>query len=158
MTTERGKFLKKYSFRLQTVLEMREKKLEEKRREMALVIAKLNEQNQMKEELIQKKESAKAFLETIYEGSEELDILTIRNYKDFIGKVITEEKNKEMIIEKIEKVLRIKQLEVTNALKELKILEKLKETQEKKFYQNYEYVQAKEIDDISSTRYKKALI
>lgn len=137
---------------------MREKKLEEKRREMALVIAKLNEQNQMKEELIQRKESAKAFLETIYEGSEELDILTIRNYKDFIGKVITEEKNKEMIIEKIENVLRIKQIEVTNALKEVKILEKLKETQEKKFYQNYEYVQAKEIDDISSTRYKKVLI
>lgn len=150
--------MKKYSFRLQTVLGMREKTLETKRLEMAKVIAKLNEQNQKLEEFISKKDFAKTCLEKIYEGSEDLDITRITNYKDYIGKMITESKKQEKVIEQTTYQLRFKQHEVTEALKAVKILEKLKETQEQKFYQHYEYVQAKEIDDIASTRYRKALV
>lgn len=147
--------MKKYSFRLQTVLEMREKKLEDKRREMALVIAKLNEQNQQLQELIQRQENVKTTLEDIYNSGKELDILEITNYKDYLGKVIVDAKNQEVVIEKTKNLLKFKQMEVTEALKEVKILEKLKETQEKKFYEHYNYVEAKEIDDIASTRYKR---
>lgn len=157
-TGERGAFLKKYSFRLQTVLEMREKKLEDKRREMAEVIAKLNEQTKRLEGLIARETNVRSTLEHIYSSGEELDILEITNYKDFLGKVIVDAKSQEKIIEKTKYLLRFKQLEVTEALRAVKILEKLKETQEKKFYQHYEYVQAKELDDIASTRYKKAMI
>lgn len=147
--------MKKYSFRLQTVLEMREKKLEDKRREMALVIAKLNEQNQQLQGIIQKQEDAKITLENIYGSGKELDILEVTNYKNYLGKMITDAKNQQIVIDRTKNLLRFKQLEVTEALKEVKILEKLKETQEKKFYEHYNYVQAKEIDDIASTRYKK---
>lgn len=150
--------MKKYSFRLQTVLELREKKLEDKRREMALVVSKLNEETQRREDFISKHNHTREMLESIYEGSKELDILEVTNYKNFLGKIIVNIKNQEVIIAQINKVLRIKQAEVTEALKQVKILEKLKETQEKKFYQHYEYVQAKEIDDIASTRYKKAAV
>ena len=148
--------MKKYSFRLQTVLEIREKKLEEKRREMAKVIAKLNEQIIGLEELFSKQISAKASLESIYAGEKELDILEITNYKNYLGKIVNDAKNQEVAIESTRNLLKFKQLEVTEALKEVKILEKLKEKQEKKFYQHYEYVQAKEIDDIASTRYRVA--
>ena len=150
--------MKKYSFRLQTVLEMREKKLEDKRREMAKVIAQLNEQNQKLETLVNKKDNTKTSLEKIYEGRKELDILEITNYKDYLSKIITDGKTQEKVIENTKNMLKFKQLEVTNALKEVKIMEKLKETQEKNFYQHYEYVQAKEIDDISSTRYKRTTV
>lgn len=135
---------------------MREKKLEEKQREMALVIAKLNEQNEYLEQLISKEKNVRETLERIYNEGKELDIGEITNYKNFLGKVITDAKNQEKIIEKTTHLLKFKQLEVTEALKEVKILEKLKETQEKKFYQHYEYIQTKEIDDIASTRYKKS--
>lgn len=137
---------------------MREKKLEEKRLEMAKIIAQLNEQIQKQEELITKVETSQKSLEKIYEGSEELDILEIRNYKDFLAKVASDIKTQEETIKKTRNALRFKQLEVTEALKEVKVLEKLKETQEKKFYQHYEYVQAKEIDDIATTRYKRVLV
>lgn len=147
--------MKRYSFRLQTVLEMREKKLEDKRREMALVIAKLNEQNQQLQGIIQKQENAKITLENIYSSGKELDILEVTNYKNYLGKMITDAKNQQIVIGRTQNLLRLKQMEVTEALKEVKILEKLKETQEKKFYEHYNYVQAKEIDDIASTRYKK---
>jgi len=147
--------LKKYAFRLQTVLEIREKKLEDKRREMAKVIAQLNEQNELLEEFIAKQQNAKNSLENIYSGGQELDILEITNYKDYLGKVIVDAKNQEAIIERTKHLLKFKQLEVTEALKEVKILEKLKETQEKKFYQEILDVEAKELDDIASTRFKK---
>ena len=148
--------MKKYSFRLQTVLEIREKKLEDKRREMAAVIAKLNEQNEILDRIVTRQNSIKTGLEDIYNSGKELDILEITNYKNFLGKMVIDAKNQEKIIEQTKHLLTFKQFEVTEALKEVKVLEKLKETQEKKFYQHYEYVQAKEIDDITSTRNKKA--
>lgn len=149
--------MKKFSFRLQTVLEMREKKLEDKRREMARVIAVLNEQIGVKEKFIQKSDSTRKSLENIYEGSEELDILEITNYKDFLGKMANEIIKQEAVINNTRNVLKLKQHEVTIALKEVKILEKLKETQQKKFYEEMIYLEGKEIDDIASTRYKKAV-
>ena len=148
--------MKKYSFRLQTVLEIREKKLEEKRREMAVVIARLNEQNEYLEHLAKTQLQVIDILEKIYDSGKELDILEVTNYKSYFGQLIVDIKNQEEIVKKTEMLLKFKQLEVTEALKEVKVLEKLKEKQEKKFYQNYERLQAKEIDDIASTRYRKA--
>lgn len=150
--------MKKYSFRLQTVLEMREKKLEDKRKEMAVVVAKLNDQLEALENLMSRQESIKNNIEFIFDDGKDLNIQEITNYKDYLGKVIVDAKNQEQVIEQTRFSLRFKQLEVQEALKEVKILEKLKETQEKKYYQNYEYIQAREIDDIASTRYKKVLI
>lgn len=135
---------------------MREKKLEDKRREMAAVIQKLNMQNEILKQIIIKQSDIKENLEDIYNSGQELDILEITNYKNFLGKMVVEEKKMGQVIQETKYLLRFKQLEVTEALKEVKVLEKLKETQEKKFYQHYEYLQAKEIDDIASTRYKKA--
>lgn len=150
--------MKKYSFRLETVLELREKKLEDKRLEMAKVIAQLNEQNKKLEELKFKQENTKTSLENIYQGRKELDILEITNYKDYLGRIITDGKTQQKVIENTKNLLRFKQLEVTNALKEVKTLEKLKETQQKKYYQHYNYLESKEIDDIASTRFNKTTV
>jgi len=147
--------LKKYKFRLQTVLGMRQKVLEEKQLEMAKVVSLLNMQLQVLEDLLNKKELTKKNLEKIYENNAELDILEITNHKNFFSKMINNIKIQEEVIKNIQIVLNAKQQEVTEALKEVKILEKLKEKQEKKFYQHYEYLQGKEIDDIASTRYQK---
>lgn len=137
---------------------MREKNLEDKRREMAVIISKLNEQNEYLQSLISRQNISKTVLESIYAGSKELDILEITNYKDFLGKMGVDIKTQQSVIEKTQILLKVKQLQVTEALKEVKILEKLKETQEKKFYQHYNYVESKEIDDIASTRYHKSLV
>jgi len=151
-------FLKKYSFRLQTVLGMREKFLEEKQLEMAKIADMLNKQITKLENLLSKKENTRISLENIYEKDEALDIFGITNYKNFLAKIINDVKIQEGVIENIKSVLKVKQMEVNEAYKEVKVLEKLKEKQEKKFYQHFEYVQAQEIDDISSTRYKRVSV
>lgn len=137
---------------------MREKKLEDKRREMAKVIAQLNEQNEVLQGFTTRKEQVKTSLERIYESGENLDILEITNYKDYLGKISVDIQNQGKVIEKTQYLLRFKQLEVTEALKEVKVLEKLKETQEKKFYSHVNYVEAKELDDIASTRFRKIAV
>lgn len=147
--------MKKYSFRLQTVLNMREKVLEEKQLEMAKILHVLNDQINALENLLSKKEATKTSLERIYEGEANLDILEITNYKNYLSKIINDAKFQERIIENTKMILHSKRCEVNEALKEVKVLEKLKEKQEAKFYQHYEYVQAKEIDDIASTRYHR---
>ena len=134
---------------------MREKVLETKQLEMAKIAGLLNSQIQQLEGLFSRIENVKTSLESIYESDEELDIFEITSYKNFLGKVTNDVKIQERTIENTRIILRSKQVEVNAAFKEVKILEKLKEKQEKSFYQNYEYVQSKEIDDIASTRYHR---
>jgi len=123
-----------------------------------MVIAKLNEQNDVLNGFISKKDQTRNYLERIYESGEALDIMEVTNYKDYLGKIAFDIKDQEKVIEKTQYLLRFKQLEVTEALKELKVLEKLKETQERKFYNHVNYVEAKELDDIASTRFKKLAV
>ncbi len=145
--------MKKFAFRLQVVLNMREKTLEDKRLEMAQVVKRLNVQIERLEDLKAKQERLTTELNGIYDNSE-IDIGGIYTYKSFIAKLFDDIRNQEKIISEWRKLLRIKQNEVNEALKQVKILEKLKEKEEKKFNDFINYQEAKEIDDIVTTRYK----
>ena len=145
--------MKKFAFRLQVVLNMREKTLEDKRLEMAQVVKRLNVQIERLEDLKAKQERLTTELNGIYDNSE-IDIGGIYTYKSFIAKLFDDIRNQEKIISEWRKLLMIKQNEVNEALKQVKILEKLKEKEEKKFNDFINYQEAKEIDDIVTTRYK----
>ena len=145
--------MKKFAFRLQVVLNMREKTLEDKRLEVAQVVKRLNVQIERLEDLKAKQERLTTELNGIYDNSE-IDIGGIYTYKSFIAKLFDDIRNQEKIISEWRKLLRIKQNEVNEALKQVKILEKLKEKEEKKFNDFINYQEAKEIDDIVTTRYK----
>ncbi len=145
--------MKKFTFRLQVVLNMREKTLEDKRLEMAQVVKRLNVQIEKLEGLKEKQERLTSELNGIYD-KDEIDIGGIYTYKSFIAKLFDDIRNQEKIISEWRKLLRIKQNEVNEALKQVKILEKLKEKEEKKFNDFINYQEAKEIDDIVTTRYK----
>lgn len=145
--------MKKFTFRLQVVLNMREKTLEDKRLEMAQVVKRLNVQIEKLEGLKQKQERLTNELNGIYDN-DEIDIGGIYTYKSFIAKLFDDIRNQEKIISEWRKLLTIKQREVNEALKRVKILEKLKEKEEKKFNDFINYQEAKEIDDIVTTRYR----
>ena len=51
------------------------------------------------------------------------------------------------------RLLEVKRREVNEVLKEKKVLEKLKENQQKKYYQEFEQYERRELDDMSSSRY-----
>ena len=75
--------MKKYSFRLQPVLDIREKTLEDKRLEMAQVIQLLNEQQEGLERLIAKQASYKDELESL-SLEDDLNVFALANFKNYM--------------------------------------------------------------------------
>lgn len=145
--------MKKYSFRLQPVLDIREKALEDKRLEMAQVIQLLNEQQEGLERLIAKQASYKDELESL-SLEEDLNVFALANFKNYMVNLQEQITQQEHNIENTKKALRVKQEAVNEALKDVKVLEKLKEKQSQKFYKDIEMKEANEIDDISTARYR----
>lgn len=145
--------MKKYSFRLQPVLDIREKTLEDKRLEMAQVIQLLNEQQEGLERLIAKQASYKDELESL-SLEDDLNVFALANFKNYMVNLQEQITQQEHNIENTKKALRVKQEAVNEALKDVKVLEKLKEKQSQKFYKDIETKEANEIDDISTARYR----
>lgn len=145
--------MKKYSFRLQPVLDIREKTLEDKRLEMAQVIQLLNEQQEGLERLIAKQASYKDELESL-SLEDDLNVFALANFKNYMVNLQEQITQQEHNIENTKKALGVKQEAVNEALKDVKVLEKLKEKQSQKFYKDIEMKEANEIDDISTARYR----
>ena len=146
--------MKKYSFRLQPVLEIREKALEDKRLEMAKVLKLLNDYDNELKTLEEKTVNYNVELEGISNSNDYINVADIAGYNNYLVDIEQKIKNQKFLIENTKKVLREKQSEVNEALKEVKVLEKLKETQSQKFYKAIEKKEAEEIDDIITARYK----
>lgn len=145
--------MKKYSFRLQPVLDIREKTLEDKRLEMAQVIQLLNEQQDGLGKLLAKQDAYKEELESL-SLEDDLNVFSLANFKNYMVNLQTQIKQQEANIENTKKALSVKQDAVNEALKDVKVLEKLKEKQSQKFYRDIEMKEANEIDDISTARYR----
>lgn len=146
--------MKKFKFRLETILTLKEKTLNEKRQELAKVMNLLNDAKLHLEELNDSKEKASLALMEIYQGSEFFDLNKIQMYKEYLIKLDSNIQNQNNIIKQIEKTLKAKQEEVNQALIDKNILEKLKEKQSQKHYKEILHKEAVELDDISISRYK----
>ena len=147
--------MKKFEFRLQTVLEMRKKVLEQKQLEMAKIVQELNIQIEHRENLIATEEKARNTLENEHMVGE-INIDQISNYKNYLEQLLLDIKKSEDKINHIRKFVKIKQAEVQEAYKQVKVLEKLKEKQEKEFYTTVDKLFDKEIDDLAITRYESS--
>lgn len=138
---------------MQVVLDMREKELEERQMEMAKVLAALNAQREKLQNIILAQEKNKDELEALC-TSENIDIAQIESHREYGIKLIADSKNQERIIANTEAILKKKQEEVKEAHKKVEVLNKLKEKQEKEYYQEFINAEIKEIDDLTSARFR----
>ena len=92
----------------------------------------------------------------VFNSGNDLNVVEVQRYKDFINKLIVDISNQKVIIQNVQKLLEIKRKEVNEVLKEKKVLEKLKENQKKQYYKELEQNSRKELDDITSSRYRSA--
>ena len=95
-------------------------------------------------------------LMNVFNSGNDLNVVEVQRYKDFINKLIVDISNQKVIIQNVQKLLEIKRKEVNEVLKEKKVLEKLKENQKKQYYKELEQNSRKELDDITSSRYRSA--
>lgn len=147
--------MKKFQFRLQVVLDIKEKLLEQKLLELSKVQRGLQEAVQKQRTLEGYQMEINEALMNVFQSGNDLDLIEVQRYKDFINKLIVDISNQKVVIQNINKVLELKRKEVNEVLKEKKVLEKLKENQQKKYYQAYDYYQSRELDDIASARYAR---
>lgn len=138
---------------MQVVLDLREKELEERQMEMAKIVAALNAQQEKLQDIFLAQENNTQQMETLY-TTETLDISHIEGHRAFGIKLIQDAKNQERIIANTQNILKMKQKEVKEAYQKVETLKKLKEKQEKEYYQEFLRAETKEIDDITSARYK----
>ncbi len=149
--------MRRFNFRLQSILNIREKKLEDERLKLAGIISKLEEQKDILLEMNEKKENLENELNNSLDNRV-LDIQTVVGFKNYLLRMSDDIKMQFEIIKRTQIELEEQQIEVSKAYKEVKVLEKLKEKQYKNFLFEYEQSQIKELDDITSSRQKKKVI
>lgn len=145
--------MKKFQFRLQVVLDIKEKLLEEKLLELSKVQRGLQEAIEKQRTLESYQLEINQALLKVFESGNDLNLVEVQRYKDFINKLIVDISSQKVVVQNISRLLEVKRREVNEVLKEKKVLEKLKENQQKKYYQEFEQYERRELDDMSSGRY-----
>ena len=146
------RILKKFKFRLQVVLDMRQNELEQRQMEAAKILAALRKQEGELQDIINSQNLNHEQMLALYD-SESLDIQQIEAHRDYSLKLVVDENNKKRIIANTKILLEKKQNEVKEAYKKVEILKKLKEKQEKEYYKEFLDSEIKEIDDITTARF-----
>ena len=82
--------MKKFRFRLQVVLDMREKELEERQMEMARIVTALNTQQEKLQNIFQRQKENSLMQETLA-AAENLDIFQLEEHRTFGIKLIGDE-------------------------------------------------------------------
>ena len=144
--------MKKFKFRLQVVLDMRENELEQRQMEAAKILAALRQQDAKLHNIIKSQTLNSKELDSLF-NAESLDIQQIEAHRDYGLKLETDIKNQERVITNTKMILEKKQEEVREAHKKAEILRKLKEKQEDEYYKEILRLEVKEIDDITSARF-----
>ena len=145
--------MKKFNFRLETVLKLKEKALSDKLLELAKITKILQEEEEKLGSIKTRMEEINNNLIESFNGSD-INIIEIQTSKGFLIKLGNEAKNQKELLKQINRAIQERQKEVQEALKEKNILEKLKEKQSKKHYDEFMYKEAVELDDIAISRYK----
>ena len=148
--------MKKFQFRLQVVLDIKEKLLEQKLIELSKVQKGLQEAIQKQQTLESYQIEINQALLKVFQSGNDLDLVEVQRYKDFINKLLVDISAQKVVVQNITKLLEIKRKEVNDVLKEKKVLEKLKENQKQKYYKEFEHYERSELDDIASSRYMRA--
>ena len=148
--------MKKFQFRLQVVLDIKEKLLEQKLVELSKVQKGLQEAIQKQQTLESYQVEINQALLKVFQSGNDLDLVEVQRYKDFINKLLVDISAQKVVVQNITKLLDIKRKEVNEVLKEKKVLEKLKENQKIKYYKEFEQYERNELDDIASSRYMRA--
>ena len=138
---------------MQVVLNMRENELEARQMELAKILTALNSQKEKLQSILLAQQENKANLEAL-STQEELDIMQVQMHQGFVIKLQNDAVNQERIIANTETILKHKQKEVLEAHKKVEVLKKLKEKQEQEYYKEFLQTETKEIDDITSARFR----
>ncbi len=147
--------MKKYKFRLQTVLEIKEKKLEQKLLELAQIVSTLNKEVEIEKQLIQEQNTLQSTIINMNSIDSPKSLFEIQNSRGYWGNLGVKINQQRERIKNIETFMHAKQVEINEALKEKRVLENLKTKEEEKYYKEFLAHERKELDEIALSRYSR---
>jgi len=141
----------KFKFKLQGLLNIKQKIEDQKRQEYGLAVAGLELEKQKKQDLLDKREeSIVEFRKRINEIVNSQSHSSYNNYIEFLkGEVLRQEK----VILEAEKKVEKKRQELVEAMKERKTMEKLSERQYEEFLLEQKLAEQRIVDEIVSYRF-----
>jgi len=148
--------VKKFKFKLQSVLDARIKALENCQLALSKVEFKLNQAVKHLEQLYELQKKSKSELESLLTAGTQIDLMIICCHQNYIEKLKSDIKDQHKIIASIEIELEEKKQKVLEALKAKTMLEKLKEKALKEFKENFERLDMLQIDEIATNRQKRS--
>lgn len=146
--------MRRFNFTLESVLVVKQKKLEDERIKLAKIINTLNKQKEVLDELISNCKRIQNEADEYATGSN-FNIEMITSFRLYSIKLNNEIKKQKEIIKKTSLDLTIQQNAANKAYIEVKTLEKLKEKQKEKYDREFLNEESKTLDDIVSSRHLK---
>ncbi|UKI42376.1 MAG: flagellar export protein FliJ [Candidatus Melainabacteria bacterium] len=134
--------MKKFKFRLQTVLELKSKILDEKLIELSKILSQINTEKEVLNELEMKQKSLNETVLNVISNSSNIDVEQVINLKNYLPKLDDKIKSQHQLICDMKNVLELKQDEVNAAYRDKEILEKLKEKQKNLTIKNLKKLKA----------------
>jgi len=140
----------KFKFRLQGLLNVKEKIEDRKRQEYGLAVAQVEREKQKKQDILDKKEAMivefrQCIDKIIKAGSHD----SYNNFIEFLKEEVTRQ---EKVILEAQKKVEMKRQELVDAMRERKTLEKLSERQYEEFLLGQKLAEQKIVDEIVSYR------
>lgn len=140
-----------FEFRLESFLSVKEKLEEQKKLEYGKALNKLEEERQIKSQLLEQKQNLIYTCREILEiGVRPQEIQNYNRYIDFMKKKI---RDQNILIEIAEKNAEEKRQELVNAMKERKMLDTLKEKDKVEYLKEQNKKEQKIVDEIVSYQY-----
>ena len=146
--------MKKFRFRLQPVLRLRQQQQDQKKRRVTDLIEQVNAEQNHALALAQGLQVEGETLKQQYLGGK-VDLAWVAQYRRFVTAT------QQAINERIRRVgviqgdLQRARLELTEAAKQTKILEKLREKQKKRHQEAFDRTEISQIDDIATRAYAR---
>jgi len=141
----------KFVYRMQGILNVKEKMESQAKNEFAIASAALNEEVEKLNVLVFRKEGFEHDLEMLYRDI--LDINEISKTQDAIENLKYQIKLQEIRVSEAEQALEQTRMKLTEAMLERKTHDKLKEKQFEEFLAEESAKESKEIDELVSYRY-----
>ena len=132
---------------------MRVSELEQRQMEAAKILAMVREQEAELKNIIKSQLHNSEQMENLY-NLDVLNIQQIEAHREFGIKLTVDIQNQERKLNNTKMFFTKKQKEVQEAHKKVEVLKKLKEKQEKEYYKEFLDAEIKDVDDITSARFK----
>jgi len=144
----------RFTFRLESILQIKLKLEEQAKMEFAAAKVRLNEEEDKLTELKNRKASYERELKKLY--MDDLDILRINHTASAIGIVDGQIKTQGFAVKRAEKQVQIATDKLNTVMQERKSMEKLKENKFAEYMREYNEEESKQTDELISYQYGKA--